>query len=182
VLESLEALHGTPPPPGLPPLTLDELHTWREVEADPAPFLSLGLCSRAWLKRALPALRQAAVEAPMHGDALVHLDVRSDNVCIRDGRALLVDWNWACVGNAELDLAAWLPSLHLEGGAPPEQMLADAGGFASWLAAVWCAAAPNPPPPGVAPSVRRLQANQGAVALRWAAGALGLPPPDGLRP
>ena len=45
--------------------------------------------------------------------------MRSDNLCIRDGRAYLVDWNCACLGNPELDLAAWLPSLACEGGPQP---------------------------------------------------------------
>jgi aminoglycoside phosphotransferase (APT) family kinase protein len=42
--------------------------------------------------------------------------VRSDNICIGDGGATLVDWNWASVGNPRVDLAFWLPSLHFEGG------------------------------------------------------------------
>ena len=36
------------------------------------------------------ALREAAEAAPIGGDELIHLDVRSDNVCIRDRRATVV--------------------------------------------------------------------------------------------
>jgi thiamine kinase-like enzyme len=50
---------------------------------------------------------------------LLHFDVRSDNLCFRDGRALLIDWNLACIGNPVVDVAAWLPSLHAEGVRPP---------------------------------------------------------------
>ena len=52
------------------------------------------------------------------GEAFLHLDVRSDNICIADGRAVLVDWNWASLGNPRVDLAFWLPSLSHEGGPP----------------------------------------------------------------
>jgi hypothetical protein len=52
------------------------------------------------------------------GDALVHVDVRSDNVCFRDGHALIVDWVAAGIANPDLDVAAWLPSLAAEGGRP----------------------------------------------------------------
>jgi hypothetical protein len=36
-----------------------EFSSWTEVERDPIPFLSLGLCSRGWLARALPTLLRA---------------------------------------------------------------------------------------------------------------------------
>lgn len=48
VRETLGAVAATPPPPWLPPIT-DEaeylLDCWAEIERDPAPFLSLGVCS-----------------------------------------------------------------------------------------------------------------------------------------
>jgi aminoglycoside phosphotransferase (APT) family kinase protein len=178
VLRAVGEVAETTPPDGLPPVReRTEAPGWEEVERDPEPFLSTGVCSRSWLEAALPALRAAVAEAPLEGDGFLHCDVRSDNVCVRDGRALLVDWNWACVGNPVVDVAAWLPSLHLEGGPPPEEVLPDEGGLAAWLAGSWAACAGLAPPPGAAPEVRRLQAEQAAVALRWAAGALDLPPP-----
>src|SRR5439155_13966912 len=47
VLTALDELHATRPPPGLEPLEdLSELlDGWPRVAADPAPFLSLGVCS-----------------------------------------------------------------------------------------------------------------------------------------
>ena len=43
---------------------------------------------------------------------------------------MLVDWNNACVGNALLDTASWLPSLEAEGGPAPEDILpADTPGL-----------------------------------------------------
>ncbi|MDQ3752908.1 MAG: hypothetical protein M3333_08470, partial [Actinomycetota bacterium] len=52
VLELLELVHATSPPPEVPPLEAlrEELSGWSRVADDPAPFLSLGLCSPAWLE------------------------------------------------------------------------------------------------------------------------------------
>ena len=92
------------------PLTRHLLHGWTEVESDPAAFLSLGLCSTEWLESALPELLAASERCDVQGEAFLHLDVRSDNICIADGRAVLVDWNWASLGNPLVDLVFWLPT------------------------------------------------------------------------
>jgi hypothetical protein len=106
VLAALEVVAVTPPPAGLPELEelREHLNGWELVAADPAPLLSTGLCSRDWLDFALPALREAAAGCDLGGDALVHFDVRSDNLCFHGGRVLLVDWNLACVGNPLVDV------------------------------------------------------------------------------
>ena len=72
---------------------------WQTVADDPQPFLSLGLRDDAWLERNLDVILRAADVAPVAGSALCHLDVRSDNLCFRAGRALLVDWNWTSFAN-----------------------------------------------------------------------------------
>lgn len=177
VLGALETLHETPPPAGLPPLTLDELHTWREVEADPEPFLSLGLCSRGWLERSMPELLAATERCEVRGDAFLHLDTRSDNVCIRDGKALLVDWNWASVGREMVDAAFWAPSLFVEGGPPPQEVMPSAGELTAVVSGFFAPLAGLPPHSG-APTVRPLQLAQLKVALPWAVEVLGLPPLD----
>ncbi len=180
VRAALDAVHAAPPPAGLP--FADELRAklngWPEIAADPAPFLSTGVCSPEWLETALPSLREASAGCRLAGEALLHLDVRSDNLCLRGGRAVLVDWNWACAGNPILDTAAWLPSLRLEGGPQPWDLLPDSGGVASLVAGFFASRAGLPPPP-TAPTVREFQRRQAAVALRWAARELGLPPPEG---
>jgi aminoglycoside phosphotransferase (APT) family kinase protein len=136
------------------------------VEADPGPFLSLGLRDEAWLGRALPVILAAVDSAPVAGDRVCHLDVRSDNLCFRDGRAILVDWNWTSLANPDADVAAWLPSVRIEGGPPPWEVLPGAGELAAWIAGVWAAVA-GLPPPETAPNVRELQRRQLAVALDW---------------
>jgi aminoglycoside phosphotransferase (APT) family kinase protein len=149
---------------------------WDKVEVDPEPFLALGLCSRAWLRDALPKLSAAAKAVQLGGEALVHLDLRSDNLAFVDGVAKVVDWNWAAAGSPQLDLACWLPSLHAEGGPPPEVLMPEGGAeLAAMLAGVWAAVAGLPPPP-TAPGVRAVQIAQLRVALPWAARELGLPP------
>jgi hypothetical protein len=203
VMEDLSSAYWPPPwsPAGVQAVlgTLDRLHSysgplladvppveaviaddpvWREVAADPEPFLALGLCSRTWLLDALPTLATAADAAPFTGDALLHLDTRSDNICFRaDGRAVLVDWNWACRGNPVVDIAGWAPSLCAEGGPEPEAHLPNEPEFAAWFSGYWAAKAGLPPHPD-APRVREVQRRQLAVALPWAARALGLPPLD----
>jgi hypothetical protein len=156
-----------------------EFCSWKRVANDPAPFLSLGLCGADWLHAALPDLLAAETKAILDGNDLAHLDVRSDNLCFRDGRAVLVDWNWAMRGNGRVDVAGWLPSLHAEGGPPPEAILPHAPELAAAFAGYWAARAGKPPPfPGA--RVRAVQRAQLSVALPWAARALGLPPPDAL--
>ena len=169
VLEAVAAIGATPPPPGTP--NVREAHAdlwgrWQLVADDPEPFLSAGLRDAAWLDRWLPVIVEAAETAPIEGDALCHLDIRSDNVCFHEGRAVLVDWNWASLANPAVDIAAWAPSLATEGGPPPWQVLPDAGRLAAFVAGIWAAVVGLPPPP-TAPEVRAMQRAQLAVALDW---------------
>jgi hypothetical protein len=180
VLECLDEVHSSAAPPDLPSigqLGLEFRGTWQRIADDPTPLLGLGLCGAHWLDAALPALDSATGLAVIEGDALLHMDVRSDNLCLRDGRALLVDWNWACTGNPLFETAAWLPSLHAEGGPPPQEILpSGAAEMAALLAGYFCSHAGLPPIPE-APHVRHMQLQQARTALPWAALELGLPPP-----
>jgi Phosphotransferase enzyme family len=179
VRATLEKIWATPPPDWVEPITNESewlLGGWAEIERDPEVFLSLGVCSAAWLEGALHALRAAAESAPIAGDALLHLDVRSDNICIAERGAVLVDWNWVHVGNPDLDLAFWLPSLENEGGPPAGELLPDGGRFTAVVAGFFGSRAGLPPPP-TAPHVRSVQLSQLRTALPWAAWSLGLPPP-----
>lgn len=146
---------------------------WHVVAADPEPFLSLGIVSADWLERSLPALLDASDKTPFDGGSLVHCDVRSDNLCLRSDRAVLLDWNHARIGNPAFDLAFWLPSLVLEGGPGPEGFHVDE--FAAFVAGFFASSAGLPAPAG-APRVRAFQRAQLEVALPWASAALGLQP------
>lgn len=185
VLACLDLIHAAPVPPDTPRAAEDRLGLrdgWAEVARDRAPLLALGLCSAAWLEAALPDLVDAAARAPLDGDALLHFDVRSDNLCFRaDGSAVLVDWNWVSVGDPLVDVAFWLPSLHAEGGPAPEEVLGGAPEgspeLAACVAGFLCAHAARPAIP-TAPGVRPTQLRQARVALPWAARALGLQEPS----
>lgn len=178
VLQTMEEVRHTPLD-GLPPLrAVHGEENWSEVGQDPEAFLSLGLVSASWLERALPILISAHQEAPLSGDDLLHRDVRSDNICFLRDRSILVDWNNACRGNGDVEIAGWLPSLQAEGGPAPETILPHAPELACHIAGYFAQRAGLPAPPG-APRVREVQLSQLKAALPWAQRALGLPPLDG---
>jgi aminoglycoside phosphotransferase (APT) family kinase protein len=116
----------------------------------------------------------------LHGEALTHTDVRSDNLCFLGERVVLIDWNWTCRGNPLADLAFWLPSLEIEGGPAPETILAEGAPFAALISGYLAARAGLPIIPD-APLVRKVQLEQLKSALPWAVRALSLPPLDGRR-
>jgi hypothetical protein len=179
VLDALDDVHSTTPPRGLPELVSmrDRVIGWPSIAAEPAPFLSAGLCRSDWLEDALAELLEAATTALLDGDELLHFDVRSDNLFLLDDRVVLVDWNLACAGNGRFDVAFWLPSLRLEGGPQPWELLPDEPGLAAAVAGFFAARAGLPAPSG-APTVREFQRAQAEVALPWAARELGLKLPS----
>lgn len=177
VLEALAALRAVDAAGVLPPVG-ELTGGWRQVAADPEPFLSLGLATGRWLRDHAPVLVAAADEASLDGPSPAHLDVRSDNLCFRGGRAVLVDWNHAVLAHPDLDIAGWAPSLHAEGGPPPEQILPGAGPLAAVISGYFAEKAGQPLIP-TAPRVRDVQRRQLRTALPWAVRALGLATLDG---
>jgi thiamine kinase-like enzyme len=162
-LPSFRGVHGS------------ERNGWRAVEANVEPLVGLGLVSRRWLEESLPSLLRAAEEVRTQGRAVTHFDVRSDNLCRTKRGIVLVDWNCACLGNADLDLGFWLPSLAFEGGPSPSSILPERPDIAAWVCGFCAARAGLPPVPG-APGVRRVQREQLATALAWVSSELDLPP------
>jgi Phosphotransferase enzyme family len=172
VLVALNEVAAAPLSGELPLLAEDAVSGWKDVAEDPGPFLGLRIVTAEWLERSLPALLEASDPALLDGGSLVHCDVRSDNLCLRGGRAVLLDWNHARVGNPAFDVAFWLPSLALEGGADPATFGVDE--LAVFVAGFFAAQAGRPAPEG-APRVRSFQRAQLEVALPWACSALELP-------
>jgi hypothetical protein len=142
--------------------------------ADPRPLLSTGVVDAGWLHQYLPALLEAANSCAIDGDELLHLDLRSDNICFRaDGSVVLVDWPLAVAGSSRVDIAFWLPTLVAEGGPAPEDVLPDAAPEAAFVAGFFASRvghADFPDSPGIAP----LQLEQLRHALPWACRELGL--------
>jgi hypothetical protein len=177
VLEALSSIRVTRLS-GLPLLQDEFGDDWSKVSNAPSPFLRLGLCSEHWLRQALPVLIDQASRAPLEGAELLHCDVRSDNICLIDGKARLIDWNWAAMGNGDFDIAFWLPSLHAEGGPPPEAVLPGRAELAALTSGFFAARAGLPVIPAL-PRVRDVQLQQLRTALPWAVRVLDLPPLDG---
>jgi aminoglycoside phosphotransferase (APT) family kinase protein len=180
VLATLRQVAATSPPAGLD--SLEERQAswsgWAQVAQDPALFLRLGLCSATWLADNINALVAAEAGVQLTGEELVHGDVRSDNLCFVSNRVVLVDWNWACRGNSTVDIAAWLPSLHLEGGPLPESILPEQPRLAALVSGYFAARAGLPVGQASA-QIRAIQLAQLRVALPWVVRALGLSPPEG---
>lgn len=140
-------------------------------------FLNLGLCTTGWLAEAAPTLIAAEASLEDRGDRLVHGDLRSDNICIDGERVVFVDWSQATRGHAEHDLAALLPTLHLEGGPPPYDVLPDGGRWAAAGCAALIGRVLNDT--SLPQWLTRVIVRIAAIDLSWAASCLGLPQPDG---
>jgi Phosphotransferase enzyme family len=180
-VRALEALHGalTPNPvAGIEPAAdrLDRLFGgWAELAAmAPAPA---GLDE--WSLRNLDrlAVLESTWRDAVAGPTLLHCDVRSDNLLVTKSGVVFVDWPHACVGAPVFDLVAWAPSVVLEGGPAPEELLALHGpasavdrdvvaSLASAFSGFLVRHSLQPSPPGL-PTLRAFQGAQGAVALAW---------------
>ena len=158
-----------------------EFGNWRTVAAADAPPAGLD----PWVLPHLDRLAEleAQWEAAASGDTLLHLDLRADNMLVTDERVWLVDWPWAARGNPVFDLAAFCPSVAMQGGPPPAETFAlstvcrDTDPevlrvLVATIAGYFAVKALQPPPPGL-PTVRAFQAAQGEVALRWLAELTG---------
>lgn len=153
---------------------------WRDVAAARAGGDGL-MDVRPWARERLSALveLEARWPAAVTGSTLAHADIRADNVLLTPSRVVFVDWPWACLAQRWFDLVAFLPSVAMQGGPPPEQVLAthpvargadpdDVTAVVAALAGFWIDRARQPDPPGL-PTVRAFQRAQGAVALDWLA-------------
>lgn len=133
----------------------------------------------AWSRARLPELaaREADWAADVAGTALLHTDLRPDNMRLRpDGTVVLVDWAWSCRGAAWVDLASLLPEL-LDAGVDPDTALLTRPVLAavdpSAIEALFCALtgywernARLPAPPR-SPNLRRYQASRAALTREW---------------
>ncbi len=135
----------------------------------------------AWARRHVDRLAELESGWPeaCAGSTLVHGDVRADNVLVTGDDVVFVDWPHGAVGNPAFDVVGWAPSVVLEGGPGPEELVShyererelelDAEAVSVLLAAIagfFVSRSLEPAPPGL-PTLRSFQAAQGAVALDW---------------
>lgn len=162
---------------------LFEARGWRELRDErPSRFD----CLDEWPRRHLETLIEIeeTVEGAMMGDTLLHNDIRADNILLTPRHVWFVDWPHASVGPPWLDVVAFAPSVTVQGGPPPEEVISahsatrTADGDAITAAVVALAGffthrAAQPPPPGL-PTVRAFQDAQGVIARKWVAQRTGL--------
>ena len=159
------------------------INGWRQLAEGPPSYLDR---LDAWSRRNLHGLVELEEQAPeaVDGDTLLHLDVRADNILLADNIVWLFDWASACVGAPWVDAIGFAPSVAMQGGPPPEQVIArhpaarsaDPASITAAVAAVagyFTHRALQPPAPGL-PTLREFQAAQGTVAREWIAQRAGL--------
>lgn len=172
-------------PNGLLPVTqtmADEFRSWRRIAGAPAGADTQSACfgeRGTWVQAHLDQLAdwESGWSVAGAGTALVHGDVRADNVLLDAADTWLVDWPHAALGAPWLDLAFLLPSVEMQGGgdadalfwAQPVAAGVEPHALRSVLAALaghFANASAQPAPIGV-PNLRRFQRAQAVVALDW---------------
>jgi aminoglycoside phosphotransferase (APT) family kinase protein len=175
-----EALTPSPAPvPDLAELYRDAFTGWRTL-AGRGDDERLDEWSRAHLDTL--AELEPSWASHTRGTTMLHTDVRADNLLLAGGRVFVVDWPHACRGAAFVDTVFLAPSVAMQGGPAPGELLARTrpgrAADPAAVAAVVCALAGyfteralRPPQPGL-PTVREFQAAQGEIARRWLASVL----------
>ena len=159
---------------GLPTFaeTAELLTGWDAVAAEPegvAPELLARLPEMLDL--------QGRAQEVTAGSALVHWDARSDNVLLRQGEAVLVDWAWACRGAAWLDTLLLAVDFLIQGGPDPDGYLrstavtaaadpTDLRAVVATMVGFWVDRARRPAPPGL-PTIRAWQAHCARHTQDW---------------
>ena len=181
LLETVERVSATTPPPGLPsrPEGRPFGTYWQRIADDPEPVLAHGLFSALWLEEAQPILHAAESSASLAGDDLVHGDVWEGNVCYAQRGAVLIDWADAFIGDRRIDLAYALLSIRSTGATPPPVQFADEAAYAALLAGSCAFQAAQPVNESIkhASVLRAGWLHDLEFALEWACELLQLPSP-----
>jgi hypothetical protein len=170
VLDAVAALPDAPAGSGLARIE-DELAAealgWSRLQED-----------RVEVGADLDALAALADRMPraLHGDSVVHLDLRLDNALIDvRGRGRLIDWPSAVVGPRWIDAVTYLLDVRHLGGSVAAGLrhpvlrgvpAPDVDTLLAVLGAYFLDSARRPEPPGL-PGIRAYQRAQGATVLAW---------------
>lgn len=168
----------TPAPIAAPPARdhfLRSILGWQKLRDEPTDRLD------EWSRRHLHELADLEPWAPgaVSGETLLQFDVRADNVLLTPECVYIVDWPHACIGAAWVDIVGFAPSVAMQGGLEPEELLRrhpaalranpdDITAAVASVAGYFTRQSFLPPPPGI-PTVRAFQAAQGVEARRWLA-------------
>jgi hypothetical protein len=183
VVKALQRLHDALTPSPVASSTAAQafatrIRGWDELKSTHAAGLD------SWSMKNLDRLveLEAAAPALLSGITLLNFDVRADNILISGDKVYFVDWPWARIGPPFVEWLALAPSVHMQGGPKPNELLrrvplgeVSEHAINSTLASVtgyFLAYSRRPPPPGI-PAVRAFQAAQGEVALGWLRERLG---------
>ena len=168
----------TPAPLEADPLAAatEQFDWWGDLAQDPGVLVDLDVSWASDHLEGLLELQERWSDA-LDGGTLLHGDLRADQILFADERTVFVDWPHACIGPAWADVVMLAPSVALQGGPSPEQLIAMsptargcpeddllAFGTAAAGGLLWYST--QPPPPGL-PTVREFQRAQGRVLLEW---------------
>lgn len=170
------ALRPSPWPdaPSFAEINGDLLAVPMEEAAAPEPDLD------PWLRRYVGRVAAQDIDLAelVRGDALLHGDIRSDNILLTpDGRAVLVDWAWTSNGAPWLDAACFAISVNAEGGTDAEMLVrhhpltrdVDPSSIDALLLAVGLnfRRASRNPEPELVPGARAWQRDFAEATLGW---------------
>jgi Ser/Thr protein kinase RdoA (MazF antagonist) len=119
---------------------------------------------------------ESSWQSAADGGALLHGDLRADNILLADDRVVFLDWPNACVGAGWVDVVFMVPSILIASREQPESILGHHPAIAavpdaldSVLAAVpgFFAHSSLEPAPAGLPTVRAFQRRQARAALSW---------------
>lgn len=153
--------------------SLDGADGWRRWASSGAPE---GAPSWAVTRLDRLAALEASFGAAAEGAALLHMDLRHDNLLLRGSEVWVVDWPWAGRGAAWVDAVLLAVTVELYGGPPAREAFAlcvpgvvPVEALAPVLAALSGYFVTNgvlPAPPGL-PYLRAVQARQGEITAAW---------------
>ena len=176
VVDCLHRMHEMLTPSPISSTSADEgfatlIKGWQELKETKAPLDD-------WSSRNIERLIELEAKTPdaVSGRTLLNFDVRADNILIAGDRVYFVDWPWARIGAPFVEWLALAPSVYMQGGPEPEEMVrmaplgaVDEGAMNAVIASLtgfFLGHSHRPPPPGI-PTVRAFQAAQGQIALGW---------------
>lgn len=189
---------GTQPPAWLK-LPEEELaqEDWKQMTRDSLEFQNIAALvgneapqALKWFQQISPTIEHVMQQPALKEGAyaILHGDVRSDNLRLRQGQLYLFDWPSISVGRPEWEMVAFAQTVTVEGGPSPEQVIAwygeefplnsDAVACAlAWWLTFFAHRAWQPEVPGL-PRLRRFQRQQLGVLISWAACQWSFPSPE----